>query len=792
MANLKICLINLLAICSFINIIVATMNLNIDKCEPIQGECKDQNYTHTSLIGDILSQKIADSIIQSFHMLLLPNKTCSNYMKSFLCTTFKPPCIDNYVITKPCKSMCEHVYKMCYPYIEMAGVSWYSELNCKQFPTYDCIDDPDYPNDYGLIIWSIGDDNSSYSRYYLKTSLATTLSTNSTPSPKQQQQQNDNKIYNLKNGLTLITDYLTAKTAESTKYICFSRESQFQNSNPISSISSSYKCILKCGINIWFNKIEKNFANLCVTIFSSISCITSIITLIIFKKYKKQMIYPELCLMFMSICYIIYSAIYFVSVQIDYQLISCQKITIDEHNINISTLSMETTDQQPSLSLLSSSSYYHQAKTTIIKSVYVSINDITENIYCTIIFLFLNYFHFAILAWWLILSFSLFLINFLKYDLNMLKTKLSTYFHVFAWVLPAVHTIVALLTNKADISEFTGLCSIGNRSPSTLLNFLLIPTITILLLGMMFIAFNFYKIYSQSNLNAAKAHNPQNIRQLNRTNSNQSQKIRTSSMSSAIHQKSLNENKTSLPIENEILPVIVYQTQHSITSSINKSLNKKQLNVSIFTIIFLIPILIVIGCEFYEYININQWYNLDTHIELFAPYNSNNKLSKLNSFLNKTLVKSETINSKYKQYFPNFSIFILKYFMLFISGYTICFYVCFTSNNLKKSLYQLFCKCKNKTSKKRQQGVTVSKNDDDLSITIINHDTNANLKIQKSPSITRKSIYMKEEITSNRNDDKGKIRLKNKTTTLESRSMVKNNNLTTKYYQRQFSGNTQL
>lgn len=123
------------------------------QCELIQGECSDQGYKFTSssrLVSDgsqFANQRAADAFIKSFELML----PCSNYMKIFLCATYKPSCYEEAaLIVQPCRSMCEHVYKQCFPVMDRFGMAWRPELNCTRFlddSSGHCMKDPGYSKD---------------------------------------------------------------------------------------------------------------------------------------------------------------------------------------------------------------------------------------------------------------------------------------------------------------------------------------------------------------------------------------------------------------------------------------------------------------------------------------------------------------------------------------------------------------------------------------------------------------------------------------------------------------------
>jgi hypothetical protein len=76
---------------------------------------------------------------------------CSNYMKIFLCATYKPSCFEEAgLVVQPCRSMCEHVHEHCFPAMDRFGMAWSSELNCSRFlddSSEACMKDPGYARD---------------------------------------------------------------------------------------------------------------------------------------------------------------------------------------------------------------------------------------------------------------------------------------------------------------------------------------------------------------------------------------------------------------------------------------------------------------------------------------------------------------------------------------------------------------------------------------------------------------------------------------------------------------------
>lgn len=83
---------------------------------------------------------------------------------------------------------------------------------------------------------------------------------------------------------------------------------------------------------------------------------------------------------------------------------------------------------------------------------------------------------------WVILTLTWFLAAGLKWGHEAIEMH-SSYFHVAAWAIPAVKTIVILIMRLVDADDLTGLCYVGNQQQEALIGFVVAPLATYLLLG---------------------------------------------------------------------------------------------------------------------------------------------------------------------------------------------------------------------------------------------------------------------------------------------------------------------
>lgn len=83
---------------------------------------------------------------------------------------------------------------------------------------------------------------------------------------------------------------------------------------------------------------------------------------------------------------------------------------------------------------------------------------------------------------WVILTLTWFLAAGLKWGHEAIEMH-SSYFHIAAWAIPAVKTIVILIMRLVDADDLTGLCYVGNQQQEALTGFVVAPLASYLLIG---------------------------------------------------------------------------------------------------------------------------------------------------------------------------------------------------------------------------------------------------------------------------------------------------------------------
>lgn len=232
---------------------------------------------------------------------------------------------------------------------------------------------------------------------------------------------------------------------------------------------------------------------------------------------------------------------------------------------------------------------------------------------CTILFIMLYFFSMASSVWWVVLTLTWFLSAGLKWGNEAIERN-SQYFHLAAWAVPAIKTIAVLAMGQIDGDTLTGVCFTGISNVQALRGFVLAPLVVYLAVGTFFLAAGFVALF----------------------------RIRT-------------------------------VMKHDGTRT-NK-LEKLMVRIGIFSVLYMVPATIIIGCYFYEQANRNgwtrTWYAQMCRLH-HLPYCS-----------------AADAGSPSK---PDFAVFMIKYLMMLIVGITSGFWIWSskTMASWKKFYYRLF------------------------------------------------------------------------------------------------------
>ncbi|RNA27510.1 frizzled-8 [Brachionus plicatilis] len=262
------------------------------------------------------------------------------------------------------------------------------------------------------------------------------------------------------------------------------------------------------------------------------------------------------------------------------------------------------------------------------KSIRYSNSNNLSSLPCTLTFMLTYYFGMAASVWWVIISLTWFLAAGLKWSTEAIS-KYGAYFHLVAWLVPFIKTFTILTMSLVDGDPLSGMCFVGNLNVHSLKIFVIYPSVIYLSIGMGFLIAGFVSLARIRNM---------------------------------------------------------IKKQHADLKKAHK-LEKLMIRIGIFSILYTVPASCVIACQVYEYHYRSEWeksvlcrnrnYGKNFHIKFEQDFDE---------------LVGEFCSSVKSNRMPEFSIFLVKYFMSLIIGITSGFWI-WTSKSLdswKKFIRKIF------------------------------------------------------------------------------------------------------
>uniref|UniRef100_A0A3Q3VNE0 Uncharacterized protein n=1 Tax=Mola mola TaxID=94237 RepID=A0A3Q3VNE0_MOLML len=199
-------------------------------------------------------------------------------------------------------------------------------------------------------------------------------------------------------------------------------------------VEKSESCAPKCypKVDVYWSQGDKQFSLVWMAIWSILCFVSSAFTVLTFLIDPQRFKYPERPIIFLSMSYCVYSVGYLIRL-----FVGADRVACDRDN-----------------------------------GVQYIIQEGLESTGCTIVFLILYYFGMASSLWWVILTLTWFLAAGKKWGHEAIEAN-SSYFHLAAWAIPAVKTIMILVMRKVAGDELTGICYVGSMDVKALTGFIM-------------------------------------------------------------------------------------------------------------------------------------------------------------------------------------------------------------------------------------------------------------------------------------------------------------------------------
>ncbi|XP_008188372.2 frizzled-5 [Acyrthosiphon pisum] len=411
------------------------------RCEEITiPMCRGIGYNMTSMPNQLNHETQEEAGMEVHQFWPLVEINCSADLKFFLCSVYTPICIEEYQRPlQACRSVCERARDGCLPVMQRYGFVWPEKMQCDKLPVHG-----------GPELCMAQDVYEQHQHVPVKPTKKPTGSLANKCKPGSRAKGCEKYAF----GGGGVGDEDGCECKCRPPLVAIDRESVRYNRSGVS-VAGVDNCAMPCRA-VLFTDEEKDFASTWIALWSSICCVTTLMTLTTYTIDTQRFKYPEKPIVFLSGCYLMVSLGYLIRVYAGHDAVACEPDGSVKYNASGPTP-------------------------------------------CTLVFLLLYFFGMASSIWWVILAFTWFLAAGLKWG-NEAIASYSQYFHLAAWLIPTVKSLGVLVMSAVDGDAFAGVCYVGNQNPDNLKMFVLAPLVVYLALGISFLLGGFVSLFRIRNV----------------------------------------------------------------------------------------------------------------------------------------------------------------------------------------------------------------------------------------------------------------------------------------------------
>jgi len=602
-----------------------TVNSGMNKCEPLNDEilqlCSGIPYNETRFPNFMKHKTQQEAALETALYLPLVRLNCSPALKLFLCSLYAPPCVADYQQPlKPCRETCEKAKVGCEHFMKRFSFSWPDYIDCWRFPSVanePCVTDGQIsvtPMATTTALPPVKLEGSSFlsnlSPQQQQLLLASLTGTKSTlPS---QQQQPTNPATNNNYFQQLYAAAIAAAIAATSNTLQMQTPAipyVVSGNSMGTGIATTHRLKFTCPPVLQLQSPYQQASQYYLMVDDEM------VTACGMPCDANLFTNPQVA--FARSWVLVWAALCFFST-----LFTCLTFAIEPSRFRY--------PERPIIFL--SACYFMVAFAYLVGSAHLDSNSMvckthknsvsltstrsyllqgTDQAGCLLSFMCIYLFSMSAAMWWVVLTLTWFLAAGLKWGHEAIE-RIAYYFHVAAWGLPLVKLLAILWVQRVDADILAGVCFVGIRNMAMMRAFVLIPFLFYLGAGTLFLSLGFISLFR--------------IRVVMKHEGNKTDKL-----------------------------------------------EKFMVRIGVFSILYMVPAIIVICCLFYEQSMyprwIDQWLKSNL-IEFNLPPDYVSQTLDIGSSMTSATSDADRASSSFI-----FSLFMLKYAMVLVVGITSGFWI---------------------------------------------------------------------------------------------------------------------